>query len=157
MNRYALFILILIPLVSCSLNEDNEMDLNKLIPPVVEKKGNSPAPMTKDTMPAYHYPYTGERDPFVSLVGGSKGTKRSSKDSQRSIENFSQLQLKGILQDPLGPVALISSNDGENFKLKNGVIYDRRNKKMLHVSGTIKATKVTLYGPNKTMRVLTLK
>ncbi len=157
MNKKILFLLIFIPLISCSKKEDEELDLTKLAPPAIEKKEKAPATMAKDSMPEYNYPYPAERDPFISLIGGSKGGKRSSKDSQRSIENFSQLQLKGILQDPEGPVALISSNDGETFRLKSGVIYDRRNKKMLQISGTIKGNKVTLYGPNNTTKVLSLK
>lgn len=124
---------------------------------MTEKKEKVFTPALQENVPDYNYPYPSERDPFISLIGGSKGGKRSARDSQRSIENFSQLQLKGILQDPDGPVALISSNDGETFRLKKEVIFDRRNKKMVGVSGTINNGKVTLYGPNNSTRVFTLK
>ncbi|MBI2118190.1 MAG: pilus assembly protein PilP [Elusimicrobia bacterium] len=112
----------------------------------------------KEPIPRFIYGANSGRDPFLPLIGdssSSKGVKsQTRRDPQRSAENFSQLELKGILKDKDGKIALIISRDGESFTLKSGKLYDKRSQTIQNITGIIKETSVVLYGKNKTIKEL---
>lgn len=142
---------------SCSKKNEEE-NLEILFPQTqisIEKKAAPPPEaIRKESNPRYLYGVSSGRDPFLPLIGdGSKGIKSQQKrDPQKSAENFSQLELKGILKDKDGKIALVISRDGESFTLKSGKLYDKRGQIIQGITGIIKETSVILYGKNKSLK-----
>ena len=66
------------------------------------------------------------------------------------------MELKGILKDRRGKVAIISASDGEYYVLKSGRIYDRKSRVIPGVSGIIKEKSVVLISQNRTITELFL-
>ena len=127
--------------------------------PGSEKISVAVAPVKKEEAPRYYYSYGRERDPFEPLLtaAGSPSSNRAARDTQTIAQNFSSLELKGIIKDREGKLAIIVSREGESFTLKAGRIYDKRNQKMTGMTGVIKEKSVVLVGSNKATRELFLK
>ncbi|MEW6556516.1 MAG: hypothetical protein AB1349_04075 [Elusimicrobiota bacterium] len=116
-------------------------------------------PRPKPKIPQYvpppplpKYTYTGGkyRDPLIpaggsyssSIIAGEGGTVLSD-------EQLATLQLKGIFRDPkIGGIALIADTSGGSYILKNGKLYDRKNKIIPKVAGVIGKNMVTLFSDN---------
>jgi len=133
--------------------------------------GNSPTPMTASlpmkpalpgnkldpataikSVPAYQlYTYYGDRyrDPFIPLEGSEV---RSDLTSDRPPQ-IASLQLKGIIQDTKGRIALLTSGVS-SYVLRGGRLYDGRNHMMKGISGVIKTNSVILIGSDRTVREL---
>ncbi len=129
------------------------MDLAALVPPtpmVVTPE----EPTKKLEFPKYYYPHMDDRDPFTPLLAGS-GSGRPG--ALTLIQNFGSLELRGILNDRSGKVAIIGTTSGENFVLKSGRIYDQRNHLVNGVTGIIKENSVVLITSNRTVKELPLK
>lgn len=119
----------------------------KLAIPPVEKK---------DEPKRYIYPLAHKRDPFVPLIGGSVDDRKTVASLTDRKGEFTKLELKGIIKDKKGKMALIASLHGESYTLKTGKIYDKRNRIVTGVSGVIKEESVVLYSPNRTILELSL-
>lgn len=91
------------------------------------------------------------RDPFVPLLGENRGD--SGVEAQVQIAS---LQLKGIVSDVNGRMALLTSGVS-SFILRGGRLYDGRNRMVKKVSGVIKAESVVLIGADRTVRELRQK
>ncbi len=137
----------------CSKKGDDQMDLAALVPPTPSIV-TPEEPPKKLEFPKYFYPYQEERDPFVPLLAGS-GSGRPG--SMSLMQNFGSLELKGILRDRGGKVAIIGTASGDNFVLKSGRIYDQRNHIVNGVTGIIKEASVVLITSNRTVKELPLK
>lgn len=142
-----------VALSGCSKKEDAQMDLSALVPPTAVVV-TPEEPPKKLEFPKYFYPYLDERDPFAPLLAGS-GTGRPG--SMTLMQNFGNLELKGILRDRGGKVAIIGTSSGENFVLKSGRIYDQRNHIVTGVTGIIKEGSVVLITSNRTVKELPLR
>lgn len=105
----------------------------------------APAPAWKS------YSYLGDkyRDPFIPLTGAGADT-----DSDRAPQ-ISTLQLKGIIQDPKGRVAVLSTGS-MSYILRAGRLYDGRNRPLKGVSGVIKSQSVVLIGSDRTVKEIQL-
>lgn len=115
-----------------------------------------PPPEKRIEPKRYIYPLAYKRDPFIPLIGEmvSGTTTRVSLTDKKG--EFIRLELKGIIKDKKGKIALISSSHGESYTLKAGRIYDRRNQIISGVSGIIKEGSVVLFSPNRTIIELPL-
>lgn len=141
---------------SCSNGGDELGELTFGTPAPAVTVAVSTAAAKEEEIKRYAYPYTAERDPFVPLIGTGKKAMTKSADTQTLINNFSELELRGIVKDRTGRVALISSTAGETFILRSGRIYDRKNHLMKGVTGVIKENSVVLMSENKTTKELFL-
>ena len=140
-------------LAACSGKKDDLAELSAGTKPPVEVAPPITPEPKKPEPPKYVYPFLQQRDPFVPLIGAPAATAPS---GTPSIESFSNLELRGILQDRRGKIALISSTDGESYVLRSGRVYDRRNRMISGVQGIIKENSVVLISKNKTVRELTI-
>ncbi len=127
------------------------------------------APRPKPKMPEYvppvpapKYTYKGGmyRDPLIP-GGGSSSYSSSSMTGEggetMTNEKMATLQLKGIFRDEKsGSIAIISESAGSSYILKNGKLYDRRNKLVKGVAGVVGKKSVTLFS-NDTKIELKLK
>jgi hypothetical protein len=104
--------------------------------------GALPQQKVKAEVKKYFYPYTQKRDPFTALIGNTSRDSTSSEDL--SIHELPNLELKGILRDRKGKMAMITSRDGGTFLLRAGKIYDRKNRVIPGISGMIKEKSVIL-------------
>lgn len=130
------------------------MDLSKLIPPTTVAVQAQEAPQ-KLEVARYYYPSSDERDPFAPLSGSASYSGRS--NSQMVFQNFANLELRGIMRDRKGKIAVIGATSGEAFVLKSGRIYDQRNHLINGVTGIIKESSVVLISSNRTVKELPLK
>lgn len=134
------------------------MDLSQMFPPSIVEKLPDLLPETKEEPPRYFYPHAAKRDPFVPLIGGeafSSASKGSGKDL--AAGELSNLELKGILKDRRGKIAIITTTDGEPFVLRSGRIYDRKNRVVSGVSAIIKEKSVVLISKSRAITELSLK
>ncbi|PIU83620.1 MAG: hypothetical protein COS68_03105 [Elusimicrobia bacterium CG06_land_8_20_14_3_00_38_11] len=127
------------------------------------------APRPKPKIPEYvpppappKYTYKGGlyRDPLVP-GGGSSSYSSSSMTGEGSEtmtgEKMATLQLKGIFRDEkTGNIAIIAETSGGSYILKNGKLYDRKNKIVRGVAGVIGKNSATLFS-NDTKIELKLK
>lgn len=146
--------LIAASLAGCSGKSDDQMDLASSVPPPPPAPPDAPAEK-KPEPPKYYYPLAEYRDPFVPLIGGQAYSGKGG--AQLTAQSFANLELKGILRDRRGKIAVIASTDGESYVLKSGRIFDQRNHLILGVSGIIKENSVVLVAQNKVTKELTLK
>ena len=152
--RAALVLLSLWVLASCSGKQNQPEDLASL--PSSGGSAAPPPPPENKMETRYFYPYATKRDPFVPLVGGvfQAGSGDKSDLAEGELTN---LELKGIMRDRRGKVALISSNSGEPYTLRAGRVYDRKNRIVSGVSGIIKESSVVLITQNRTIREIPLR
>ncbi|HAM39121.1 MAG: hypothetical protein A2474_07000 [Elusimicrobia bacterium RIFOXYC2_FULL_34_12] len=113
-------------------------------------------PRPKPTIPEYvpplppkKYVYKGTayRDPLLPGGGGmAYSALTTSGDGAETFtsEKLATLQLKGIFKDKSTNAAIIGDTSGGSYILKNGKIYNRRNKIVIGVSGVISKKSVTL-------------
>jgi len=146
-------------LAACSKNEARK-SLSELIPNPPAKTAAAPPKEEKANPPKYVYPYSVKRDPFTPLLGVSGGGLAAGNGAPGAkgarSGNLASLELKGILRDKKGKMAIISSTDGESYTLKSGRIYDKKNQMVKGVTGIIKLRSVVLISNNKTVRELRL-
>ncbi|OGR87679.1 MAG: hypothetical protein A3A86_04835 [Elusimicrobia bacterium RIFCSPLOWO2_01_FULL_60_11] len=156
MNRILLALTALFIVTGCS-RKDEYRSLAELIPSP-KLSAEVPRPDPKMETPRYSYPYSSKRDPFTPLAGSAAALAGASSGSQGiSSGELSNLELKGILRDRKGKVALISASDGEPFVLRSGRVYDRKNRIVSGISGIIKENSVILISQNRTVTELSLK
>lgn len=149
------FLSLFLLLSSCAKKEGDEL------PPIPQNLEPPPIPaeIKKEEPPKYLYAFAGKRDPFSPLVGLAGGGEFSNPFADSEVhpdQTFSGLELRGILRDRSGKVAVIRSQQGENYSLKGGKIYDRRNRIISGVSGIIKENSVVLISKNKIVKELPL-
>lgn len=157
--KKGLFYILLFCFAACSKKSKDE----ELAPmPVFAPPPTSAAASEKKEEPVkYSYPYAQKRDPFLPLAGTLTVESGESKSPFAASETnpekaFANLELRGILRDAKGRVALIKSSDGESYTLKSGRIYDDRNRIVSGVAGIIKENSILLISENKTMKLLEL-
>ena len=142
-------------LAGCS-GKDDYKSLSELVPSPTQAAA-APQPEAKAETPRYFYPYASKRDPFAPLVGSAGYAGSSSGSQGLSSGELTNLELKGILRDRKGKVALISASDGEAFVLRSGRIYDKKNRIVSGISGIIKENSVILISQNRTVTELSLR
>ncbi|MEK7656539.1 MAG: hypothetical protein AAB412_02175 [Elusimicrobiota bacterium] len=103
--------------------------------------------------------YDGERyrDPFQPPKAASTGGGAPIQDSSQPQEfSIHLLNLKGILKDRRGSYAILTDTLGGSFILKDGKLFDYKNKPLPGVTGAIqpKQKSVTLMTPDKDVQVL---
>ncbi|MBI5245520.1 MAG: hypothetical protein HY922_17800 [Elusimicrobia bacterium] len=118
------------------------------------------------------------RDPFAAVTGESPAaaqieTLRASAAKGEEVEDGGEedepafsihsLNLKGVMKDPRGAAAiLVHVKTGEGFVLRNGRLYDYKNKRVEGVAGSIQlkqkpaVSSVTLMTPDKDVQILIL-
>ena len=152
-RNFLILMLFACALASCSRKADDQMDLK---PSAVTVAAAAPEPVKKAEPDKYVYPFSAQnRDPFVPLIGG-QGTASASDSAQLLAQNFSNLELKGIIGDGKGRMALIVSSDGDSYVLKSGRVFDKRNHAINGISGAIRENSIVLISANKTVRELAL-
>ncbi len=147
--------LILLFLTGCSKKEEN-LDLPAVVPAPVSA---ATAPFEEKQEAKYVYPLAQKRDPFVPLVGGAQGAPMAAAGGEKKgaeTGDFAHLELRGIVRDKTGKLAMIASSNGEAYTVKSGRIYDRKNRMVSGVTGIIKETSVILISQNKMIRELQL-
>lgn len=110
--------------------------------------------------PKYTYKGGSYREPLIP-GGGSSSYSSSSMTGEggetMTNEKMATLQLKGIFRDEkTGNIAIVSESSGGSYILKNGKLYDRRNKLVKGVAGVIGKKSATLFS-NDTKIELKLK
>lgn len=103
--------------------------------------------------------YDGERyrDPFQPPKAASSGGGAPIQDPSQPQEfSIHLLNLKGILKDRRGSYAILTDTLGGSFILKEGKLFDYKNKPLPGVTGAIqpKQKSVTLMTPDKDVQVL---
>lgn len=118
------------------------------------RRQTPPPLVAPQKLPIVSYEYQGDRyrDPFIPLGGRAAGTGRG----ELIIPQLGALALKGIIADQQKKVALIVGGGGV-FVLKDGKLYDNRNRLIRGISGVVKDRSVILTGPDRTVRELALK
>lgn len=116
-----------------------------------------PKPKIPEYIPtpqAAKYTYKGGlyRDPLIP-AGGSSSYSSSTMSGEggetMTDEKMSTLQLKGIFKDSkTGNIAIISETSGGSYILKNGKLYDRKNKIVKGVAGVVGKNSTTLFSNN---------
>ena len=110
--------------------------------------------------PKYTYKGGMYREPLIP-GGGSSSYSSSSMAGEGSEtmtnEKMATLQLKGIFRDvKTGNIAIVAETSGGSYILKNGKLYDRKNKIVKGAAGVIGKNSVTLFS-NDTKIELKLK
>lgn len=110
--------------------------------------------------PKYTYKGGLYRDPLIP-GGGSSSYSSSSMTGEggetMTNEKMATLQLKGIFRDAkTGNIAIVAESSGGSYILKNGKLYDRKNKIVKGVAGVIGKNSTTLFS-NDTKIELKLK
>lgn len=101
------------------------------------------------------------RDPFMKLVGAGAAPPAAAPVKEYEPEDLSihALELKGILRDKAGPMALIfDPGSGMSFILRSGKLFDAKKKAVPGVTGSIKMEQktVTLMTADKDVQTLRL-
>ena len=143
-------------LCSCSKKKAGPLTLSQLYPAAASPKITAAAPEAKEEPSRYFYPYGNKRDPFIPLIGAT-GMASSGEGKGLGKGDLANLELKGILHDHRGKMAVIASGGGEHYVLRAGRIYDRKNRVVTGVSGIIKEKSVILISQNRTMTELSLR
>jgi hypothetical protein len=83
--------------------------------------------------------YTGDRvrDPFLPLSMGGGGPGRAAEKSAALGVDIQGLQLRGIMKDEKSDFALFSMDNGKTLVLRDGHLYDERNKRVPGITGRI--------------------
>ena len=97
-------------------------------PPIAEQPaatgqpaGVPPAPQAPGPKPAYSYDPAGRRDPFVSLLGrGADPRSMASRPAGLGGILINEINLKGIMRDRTGFVALVLGPDSKTYFVKPG-------------------------------------
>ncbi len=100
--------------------------------------------------PAPKYTYKGNiyRDPLIPAGGAHYSSVGIAGESGETMtgEKMATLQLKGIFRDEkVGNIAIISETSGDSYILKNGKLYNRKNKIVRGVAGIIGKNSATLF------------
>jgi Tfp pilus assembly protein PilP len=140
---------------SCSKKQDESLELS-LTAPSATPANVAVQQIEKIEETRYSYPYAQKRDPFVPLVGGVQAVQSGSGSGDIGKGELGNLELKGILRDRRGKVALITSTSGEPYTLRSGRIYDKKNRIVNGVSGIIKESSVVLITQNRTVKEIPL-
>ena len=88
---------------------------------------------------------------FMHAAGQAFSDQSSDRPPQ-----ITSLELKGIIEDAQGRLALLTSGVN-SYLLKGGRLYDGRNHMMRGISGVVKQSSVILIGSDHTVRELQLK
>ncbi|MBI5573263.1 MAG: hypothetical protein HY919_01750 [Elusimicrobia bacterium] len=110
--------------------------------------------------PKYTYKGGSYRDPLIP--GGVASSYSSSSiagegGETMTSEKMATIQLKGIFRDEkTGNIAIVAESSGGSYILKNGKLYDKKNKIVKGVAGVIGKNSVTLFS-NDTKIELKLK
>lgn len=142
--------------MACSKQADYLAELKEGLPSLSESKL---APISTSTiqlfLPKYTYAFENKRDPFTPLVGSGGASMNSDQpiDIQNNIAN---LELRGIIKDKTGKIALILATDGEYYTLRAGKIYSKRNHWIQGIKGVIKEKSVVLTSRDKSVKELPL-
>jgi Tfp pilus assembly protein PilP len=149
------FVFLLFPLLLTSCSNQGD-DMGELTSSEPVRQEAAQAPLEPEKIPElkkYVYSCSQERDPFVPLAGGGKSAYGSESDSS-IMNHFATLELRGILKDHRGKIALIGTSSGDSYTLRSGRIYDRRNRLVNEVTGIIKENSVVLISQNKAVKEL---
>ncbi len=116
--------------------------------------GGPSAPRSAASSPYKNYAYYADRyrDPFIPLTGDFHADQ-SALDRPPQIAS---LQLKGIVQDAKGRMALLTSGVS-SYILKGGRLFDGRNRMIKKIAGVIKTESVVLIGADRTVREIKSK
>ena len=139
---------------ACAKSEESK-SLAELIPAPAEPPVTNVQPAAPVVSAKYVYPFSSRRDPF-SPMDGTINYADSGVSSLARGET-TNLELKGILQDRKGKMAIITSSDGEPFVLRSGRVYDRKNRIIPGIAGIIKENSVILISQNRTVTQLNLR
>jgi hypothetical protein len=141
-------------ILSCGKKKDDGVPVVKM--PV--KKAETVTGLAPKNVARYKYGGDYFRDPFVSLSAeGGKFFSSLLKDSgEAQAPNLGALVLKGVITDKTSKIALLWSPAGSYF-LKNGNIYDGRNRLVRGYSGTIKDGTVVITTEDKFTRELKIR
>lgn len=101
------------------------------------------------------------RDPFVRLGGAGVSAPAAAPTKEYDPDDFTihALELKGILRDKAGPMALIfDPGSNMSFILRGGKLYDSKKKAVPGITGSIKIEQktVTLMTADKDVQILRL-
>jgi len=93
--------------------------------------------------------YTGDRvrDPFLSsAMGGGSSRKPAEKGEggEPEVVDIHALTLRGIMKDSAKDYALFSAESGSSYLLRDGKLFDERNKRVPGVTGKIKLKQKTV-------------
>jgi Tfp pilus assembly protein PilP len=81
--------------------------------------GQSPVEPPKPA-PGYTYDREGRRDPFISLIGRGSGTPGESRPAGLGGMLINEINLKGIMRQSDGFVALIQGTDKKTYVVRQG-------------------------------------
>ena len=148
-----LILLIAIPLAiflgSCS----NEEIPQSTVPQFKQHAVNISTGTAKKETPRYIYKGDRFRDPFIPLT--DSGYIASASDSL-TTPSVGSLSLKGIVNDGSKRIAIISGG-GTAYILRDGKLFDSKNRQIKNMYGTIKKDSVVLTGADKTSKELSLR
>ena len=141
----------------CSNKKNDIQKLSDIVPMPKDSQSAYVQPEARLDPPRYFYPYSAKRDPFMPLLGNQARTRSGEGGQGLSGGELSNLELKGILRDRRGKVAIIAASDGEPFILRAGRIYDQKNRIVSGVSCIIKENSVIIISQNRAMTELSLR
>ena len=131
--------------------------------PIVVAKSTSAAQMPIGTSTqTVSSIYTGDRvrDPFLPAAMGGASTRRivDTKTGGPEVVDIHGMLLRGIMRDPKVDYALFTSEGGGSYLLRDGRLYNERNKVVPGITGTIKLKQKTveLIAPDKDVQVFRL-
>ncbi|MDO8734176.1 MAG: hypothetical protein Q7K21_03340 [Elusimicrobiota bacterium] len=147
---------IFLPFIACGKKESKQS--TRQVAP--RPKPKMPEYVPPAPTPKYTYKGNAYRDPLIPR-GGSSSYSSSSMTGEGSEtmtnEKMTTLQLKGIFRDEkTGNIAIVAESSGGSYILKNGKLYDRKNKLVKGVAGVIGKNSATLFS-NDTKIELKLK
>jgi hypothetical protein len=134
---------------SCSKEQLPDAPPPAFKPPVVKISTST----AKNQVPRYVYKGDKYRDPFIPLTGSGFSSINS---DAVPTPNIGSLSLKGIVDDGNKRMAVITGG-GITFVLKDGRLFDNRNRQIRGISGYIKKNSVILIGADRTSKELNLR
>ncbi len=154
--RTMVLCMLALTVLGCSKKKSDVQSLAELVPSPKEPVGAIMQPEPRLEPPRYFYPYSAKRDPFTPLLG-TLARRPGGDGLGLTGGELTNLELKGILRDRKGKVAIIAASDGEPFILRAGRIYDQKNRIVSGVSGIIKENSVIIITQNRAMTELSLR
>ena len=137
--RIIICIVLINSIISCGKKKTEEMKVIAVKPPVAITG------LQKKEEPRYKYSGENYRDPFIEVTAeGGRFFSSMLKDNEEALPpNLGALTLKGIVGDSKVKIALLWTPTGTYF-LKNGKLYDGRNRIVRGVTGKLEANKVII-------------